>query len=234
VPYLNGYCSDRFQSRQNRLLSPISIQNQVTAFYFSPAPPWYSVQRYFLTLYSAALNYPPMADIPRRNVRVFSPSDGAPVAGKFHGCIPRAPLFSHLCFTYVSSGFYQHGGVSISTFVSWIREVCYISEAWNIYPCQFNNNRAVGGPALDSNSTLEIQPGRYVIRSPPPSKIFGDSGYTTTDINIVESARVAIFLSSDLARKRAFSVNFTYTPHVRYQSRIVLRLPTNLFRKQIL
>ena len=39
VPYLNEYCSDRFRGRRNRLLSPICIQNQVTVFYFSPAPP---------------------------------------------------------------------------------------------------------------------------------------------------------------------------------------------------
>ena len=31
------------------------------------------------------LNYAAMAGIPKRNVYVFSPSDGAPVAGKLHG-----------------------------------------------------------------------------------------------------------------------------------------------------
>jgi hypothetical protein len=36
-----------------------------------------------------ALNYAAMAEIPKRNVYVFSPSDGAPVAGKLH----RSPLF---------------------------------------------------------------------------------------------------------------------------------------------
>jgi hypothetical protein len=117
----------------------------------------------------------------------------------------------------ISSGFYQHGGVSIPTFVSWISEICYIPEVWALYPCQFNNNRAVGGPALDSGSTLEIQPGRYVIRSPAPGKIHGNCR-CITNISIVESAQVAIFLSSDLPCTRAFSVNYTYTPHVRYRS----------------
>jgi hypothetical protein len=39
VVYLNEYCSDRFRSGRNRLWGPICIQNQVTVFYFSPAPP---------------------------------------------------------------------------------------------------------------------------------------------------------------------------------------------------
>ncbi|KIM83669.1 hypothetical protein PILCRDRAFT_7081 [Piloderma croceum F 1598] len=92
------------------------------------------------------------------------------------------------------SGFYQHGGVSISTFVSWISEICYISENCALYPCQPNNNRDIGGPALDSSSALEIQPGRYVIRSP-------------------KSAQVCVFLTSDLPRPRTYSVDFTHSPH---------------------
>jgi hypothetical protein len=54
------------------------------------------------------------------------------------------------------SGFYQHGGVSISTFVSWVNEIFYISEKWTLYPCQLNNNRAISGPPLNSSSALEI------------------------------------------------------------------------------
>jgi hypothetical protein len=134
----------------------------------------------------------------------------------------------------ISSGFYQHGGVSILTFVSWISEICYIPEAWALYPCQFNNNRAVSGPALDSGSTLEIQPGHYVIRSPPPGKICGNCRCIATDISIVESTQVAIFLSSDLPCTRAYSVNYMYTPHVRYRSPMFLQPLTNLYRTLIL
>jgi hypothetical protein len=65
-------------------------------------------------------------------------------------------------------GFFQHGGVSISTFIGWINEVCYIPGEWALYPCQFDNNRAAGGAALDSGSGDELQPGRYVIRTLPP------------------------------------------------------------------
>ena len=69
-------------------------------------------------------------------------------------------------------GFFQHGGVSISMFISWINEVCYIPIQWALYPCHLDNYRAAGGPALDSGSGDELQPGRYVIRTPPPREAF--------------------------------------------------------------
>ena len=68
-------------------------------------------------------------------------------------------------------GFFQHGGVSISTFVGWIDDVCYIPVEWALYPCQFDNNRAIGGEALDLTSGNDIQPGRYVIRTPSPGEV---------------------------------------------------------------
>ncbi|KAF9523138.1 hypothetical protein CPB83DRAFT_863366 [Crepidotus variabilis] len=111
-------------------------------------------------------------EIPKRNVHVFSASDGKEVAG-----------------------FFQHGGVSISTFVKWINDVCYIPVDWTLYPCQFDNNRAIGGEALDSTSTGEIQPGRYVIQPATP-----------------ESEQISVFLTPDTPRARAFSGNYTYTP----------------------
>lgn len=74
--------------------------------------------------------------------------------------------------THKTSGFFQHGSISISTFISWITEVCYIPTGWVLYPSQFNNNRAVGGPALDSGSADNIQPGRYVIGSPGKVSMF--------------------------------------------------------------
>lgn len=114
-----------------------------------------------------------MAQIPRRNVFVFSSSNGAEVAG-----------------------FFQHGGVSISTFISWINEVCYIPIQWALYPCQFDNNRVAGGPALDSGSGDELQPGRYVIRTPPP-----------------QSGQAIVYFTTDLPRTRGYSINYTYTPH---------------------
>ncbi|KAI0247616.1 hypothetical protein BJV78DRAFT_1244027 [Lactifluus subvellereus] len=113
-----------------------------------------------------------MAENHRRNVHAFN-SNGAEVAG-----------------------FFQHGGVSISTFIGWINEVCYIPAEWALYPCKFDNNRAVGGAALDSGSRDELQPGRYVIRTLPP-----------------ESVQVIVYLTTDLPRTRAYSVNYTYTPH---------------------
>jgi hypothetical protein len=69
------------------------------------------------------------------------------------------------------SGFFQHGGVSISTLIGWIDEVCYIPTEWALYPCQSNNNRTVGGAALDFGSRDELQPGRYVIRTLPPGEV---------------------------------------------------------------
>ena len=55
------------------------------------------------------------------------PSGGAPVAGKLQTHF--SFLFSPLRFTTI---FYHHGGVYISTFASWISEICYIPEAWAI------------------------------------------------------------------------------------------------------
>lgn len=104
-----------------------------------------------------------MEEIPKRNVHVFNASNGYEVAGTFTGLA--LPSFSS---NQLATGFFQHGGVSISTFVGWINEIALIPEAWRLYPSQFNNNRAVGGPAFDSNSAAEIPPGRYVIRTLPP------------------------------------------------------------------
>jgi hypothetical protein len=46
---------------------------------------WGQSDRVNLFTPCAALNYAAMAEILKRNVYVFSPSDGAPVAGKLHG-----------------------------------------------------------------------------------------------------------------------------------------------------
>lgn len=70
-------------------------------------------------------------------------------------------------------GFFQHGGVSISTFVGWINDVCYIPVEWALYPCQFDNNHAIGGEALDLTSGNDIQPGRFVIHTPSPGEVLG-------------------------------------------------------------
>ena len=103
-----------------------------------------------------------MAGIPKRNVHVFNASNGNEVAGTLTG--PELPSL----FSNQSTGFFQHGGVTISTFVGWINEIASIPEAWCLCPVGFGSNGAVGGPALDSNSTAEIPPGRYVIRTLPP------------------------------------------------------------------
>lgn len=110
--------------------------------------------------------------VPRRNVHVFSSSDGAEVAG-----------------------FFQHGGVSISTFIGWINEVCSIYEEWALYPCKFDNNRVADGAALDSSSEDELQPGCYVICTLPP-----------------KTGQVLVQLTTDVPRTRAYSC---HTPDVR-------------------
>lgn len=105
-----------------------------------------------------------MTGIPKRNVYVFSSSNGAEVAGMFNA----SPSYGIMC--QILSGFFQHGGVSISTFISWINEICYIHGDWALYPSKPDNNRVVGGAALDSTSDDELQPGRYVICTPPPGE----------------------------------------------------------------
>ncbi|KAH9998341.1 hypothetical protein BJV77DRAFT_959827 [Russula vinacea] len=66
---------------------------------------------------------------------------------------------------------WPHGGVSISTVVGWINEVCYIPVEWALYPCKSDNNRAV------------------------------------------ELTQISVYLTTDVPRTRAYSVNNTNTPH---------------------
>jgi hypothetical protein len=129
----------------------------------------------------------------------------------------------------VSQGFFQHGGVSISTFVGWIKQVSHIPVEWALYPSQRDNDRAVGGPALDSGSENDIQPGRYVIRTLPPGEVslwcLCPAGWLADRYDCyIESAQVGVYLTTDVARTRAYSVNHTSTPHVRF-SGIWLALP---------
>jgi hypothetical protein len=113
-------------------------------------------------------------------------------------------------------GFFQHGGVSISTFIGWINKVCFVPGEWDLYPCQIGNNCASDGPALDRNSGDELQPGRYVMRTPPPGKLARFSVILTADICVSESAQVVVYLITDVPRTRAYSVTCTYTPNVRF------------------
>jgi hypothetical protein len=40
-------------------------------------------------------------------------------------------------FLLTSRGFFQHGGVSISTFIGWINQICAVPAGeWDLYPCQ--------------------------------------------------------------------------------------------------
>ena len=54
---------------------------------------------------------------------------------------------------------------SISTFIGWINKVCIVPGGE--ISTHVNND----GSKLDRNSEDEIQPGRYVIRSPPPGEL---------------------------------------------------------------
>jgi hypothetical protein len=93
---------------------------------------------------------------------------GGAVAGKFDGSsIDRLHIYQTL------SGFFQHGGVSISTFIGWINQVLLHSRRMGFVPMPI---RAAGGVALDSGSGDELQPGRHVIRTLPPG-VFSMLGY---------------------------------------------------------
>ena len=145
----------------------------------------------------------------RRNVHVYSSSNGTEVAGESKRHL--LPLFWLLLL-----GFFQHGGVSISTFIGWINKVCFVPGEWDLYPCQIGDNRASDGPALDRNSEGELQPGRYVMCTPPPGECARFLFVLAADIRITESAQVVVYLTTDVPRTRAYSVNNTYTPHVRF------------------
>lgn len=115
-------------------------------------------------------------------------------------------------------GFFQHGRVSTSTFIGWINKVCFVPAEWDLYPCQIGNNRASDGPALDRNSEDELQPGRYVMRTPPPGELARYSVVLTADIWVIvaESAQVVVYLTTDVPWTRAYCVNYTNIPHVRF------------------
>src|SRR5262245_48469081 len=152
-----------------------------------------------------------MTDSTRRNVHVYSSSNGTEVAGEFKDIV--------YSFVASVSGLFQHGVVSISTFIGWIREGCYVAGGWDLYPCKIGNNRAADGPALDRNSGDELPPGRYVMRTPPPGEFAAFSDVLNADICITESGQVIVYLTTDVPRTRAYSVNYTYTPDVRLRLR---------------
>lgn len=131
-------------------------------------------------------------------------------------------------------GFFQHGGVSISTFIGWIDQVCFVPGEWNLYPCQIDNNRASSsdGPALDRDSVDELQPGCYVMRTPPPgehARVFLLS-YSLLIICVTESAQVVVYLTTDVPRTRAYSVDYssTSTADVRFRFLLLLGLRRSL------
>jgi hypothetical protein len=84
-----------------------------------------------------------------------------------------------------------------------------------LYPCQIGNSRASDGPTLDRNSEDELQPGRYVMRT-PPGELARFSVVLIADICVTELAQVVVYLTTDVPRTRAYSVNCTYTPNVRF------------------
>jgi hypothetical protein len=128
-----------------------------------------------------------MADNTRRNVHVYSSSNGTEVAGE-----SKRLLLPPCCL--MLQGFFQHGGVSVSTFIGWISNVCFVPGDWDLYPCQIGNNRASDGPALDRNSEDELQPGRYVMRTPPPGDLPRFSVVFTADICASQSRHKSSFI----------------------------------------
>jgi hypothetical protein len=78
----------------------------------------------------------------------------------------------------------------------------------------------VGGE-LDSRSGHDLQPGRYVIHTRPPGE---DSIFSVlpTDTIVIESTQISLYLTTDVPRTRAYSVNNTNTPHVRFPAGTVL------------
>jgi hypothetical protein len=88
-------------------------------------------------------------------------------------------------------------------------------RSWRVGSLPMSNWYASGGPAPDRNSEDELQPGRYVMRSPPPGELARFSIVLTADICVASQSRCR---SSFIIprRTRAYSVNCTYTPHVRF------------------
>jgi hypothetical protein len=68
------------------------------------------------------------------------------------------------------------------------------------------------GTALDSGSRNELQPGHYIIRTLPPGE---DYTVSAADMNDTGSAQITVYLTTDVPRTWAYSVNFTPTLHVR-------------------
>jgi hypothetical protein len=61
----------------------------------------------------------------------------------------------------------------------------------------------------------------------PPGELARVSVVLTADICVTESAQVVVYLTTDVPRTRSYSVNHTYTPHVRFRL-LFLRLRGSL------
>jgi hypothetical protein len=65
------------------------------------------------------------------------------------------------------------------------------------------------------------------MRTPPPGEPTRFSVVPTAEIRVTESAQVVVYLTTDVPRTRAYSVNYTNTPHVRLRL-LFLRLRRSL------
>jgi len=83
-------------------------------------------------------------------------------------------------------------------------ELDFYQHEWDLYPCRLGSS---DGPPLDSHSTAELPPGRYVIRTPPS-----------------RSTQIPVYLTTDVPRTRAYSINSTVTAHTLHYTNYVMRV----------
>jgi hypothetical protein len=128
-----------------------------------------------------------MAGILKRHVHVFNASNGNEVAGTFTGL--ELPSF----FSNPSTGSSR-------------------DHIRCLYPSQLNINRAVGGPAARRKSLLDVTSFEHFLLV--PRIILFVLCALNTNL-FMQTAPVAMFLTTDFPRTRAYAVNYTYTSLVR-------------------
>lgn len=91
--------------------------------------------------------------------------------------------------------------------------------------------------ALDSDSGDALQPGAWALRFTHFAPWCGFFHFSvvmsSADTIIIESAQITVYLTTDVPRTRAYSVNPTYTPNVRFPGTVCSRFADKYVRRQI-
>lgn len=162
-----------------------------------------------------------MADLPRRNVHVFSSSNGTEVAGEFlctSGCLP-APLLKKTLYRKASSSTeaFQYPRSSVgsrksATFPS--NGLFTRANAMTLVPSVARHLILAVRTIFNLGATSYALCLLVRVLSLSLFIYFSVAGWLMTIV--IESAQVSVYLTTDVARTRKYSDNHPHTAHVRF------------------